>query len=78
MPLDHKGGGQESVDSATQTITTLINSCVRSVGVKVLQRWARGEAIGVVTLAVVASDPHVGDPRYWSLEAGHEDSSLFR
>ena len=76
MPLGHKGGGRESVDNATQTITTLINS--RVVGEKVLQRWARGEAIGVVTLAVVASDPHVGDLRYWSLEAGHEDSSLFR
>jgi hypothetical protein len=71
--------GRESVDGATQAITTLINSRVCSgVEGKVLQRWASGEATGVVTPAVVATNLHAGGPGHWSLVAGSGDSSNFR
>ncbi len=66
------------MDGSAQTITTIINSRACLVVGESLQRWARGEAIGVVTLAVVVSDSHAGGSGYWSLEARHGDSSLSR
>ena len=56
-----------------------ILACVRVFGCgKALQRWASGEAIGVVSLAVVVTDLHAGGLRYWSLGVGLGDSNPVR